>query len=148
MNVHSREERIALSLAEDVIIGCKHSGVTRLKKLVDYQRMGSDMEQMVRELHDILKSYYAVALDRFVDNVCMQAASFFLMTGEETPMSFFSSSFVSSLTDEQLEEIAGEDTGLRRKRTAEEGDPGAGDGKENSDLGFNLYPRERHSKEL
>jgi hypothetical protein len=116
MNVRSREQRIASSLAENVLTGCTHGEVVRVNKLVNYQRTGSDVDQTVRELHDILKSYYMVALDRFVDNVCMQGADFFLVTGEETPMSLFSSSFVSGLTDEQLEEIAGEDTGLRRKR--------------------------------
>lgn len=80
------------------------------------QSSGGDVERIVLELHNTLKSYYKVALDRFVDNVCMQAADFFLVTGEESPMSLFSSSFVSALTEGQLEEIAGEDARLRRRR--------------------------------
>jgi hypothetical protein len=81
------------------------------------QSSGSYVDRIVLELHNTLKAYYEVALDRFVDTVCMQAADFFLVTGEESPMSLFSSSFVSGLTEGQLEEIAGEDVGLKRRRT-------------------------------
>lgn len=111
---YRRDERTASSL-EDVITLCK-DGAVQAKGPSKIQSSGSDVDCIVLALHNTLKSYYAVALDRFVDNVCMQAADFFLVTGEESPMSLFSSSFVSSLTDEQLEEISGEDAGLKRKR--------------------------------
>lgn len=77
----------------------------------------SNAEHIVFEIHDILKAYYKVAKKRFVDNVCMQA-DFVLVTGPDNPLKIFSPEFASSLSDEQLEEIAGEDIGLRRKRTA------------------------------
>jgi hypothetical protein len=108
-----RQERKASSL-EDVITLCKDRAV-QTKWPSKVQNSGSDADRIVLELHNTLKSYYAVVLDRLVDNVCMQAADFFLVTGEESPMSLFPSSFVSSLTNEQLEEITGEDTGLKRR---------------------------------
>ena len=76
----------------------------------------SNLEHTVCDLHDILKSYYKVARKRFVDNVCMQAADFHLVTGPDTPIRVFSPKFVSKLSPEQLETIAGEDISRKRKR--------------------------------
>jgi hypothetical protein len=72
----------------------------------------------VQEIHDVLKSYYKVARKRFVDSVVMQAADYHLVTGPLSPLKVFTPQFVNGLTDEQLEEIAGEDPGGRRKRAA------------------------------
>ena len=76
----------------------------------------SNLEHTVCDLHDILKSYYKVARKRFVDSVCMQAADFHLVTGPDTPVRVFSPKFVSKLSTEQLETIAGEDISRKRKR--------------------------------
>lgn len=78
----------------------------------------SNAQHTVFEVHDILKAYYKVARKRFVDSVCMQAADYLLVTGPNNPLKLFSPEFVSALSDEQLEEIAGEDVGLKRKRAA------------------------------
>lgn len=40
------------------------------------------------------------------------------MTGPDSPLRLFSPAFVAKLKEEQLMEIAGEDTALRRKRAA------------------------------
>ena len=77
---------------------------------------GSNLQHAVEDLHDILRSYYKVARKRFVDNVCMQAVDYFLITGHDAPIKVFSPQFVSELTDEQLEAIAGEDLVSKRKR--------------------------------
>lgn len=76
----------------------------------------SNIEHTVQDLHDILRSYYKVARKRFVDNICMQAAGYYLISGRETPMKLFAPSLVSSLTSEQLEEIAGDGAARKRKR--------------------------------
>jgi hypothetical protein len=76
----------------------------------------SNAQHTVFEVHDILKAYYKVARKRFVDNICMQAASFILISGPNNPLKILFPQFVSSLSDEQPEEIAGEDIGLRRRR--------------------------------
>lgn len=77
---------------------------------------GSNLNHTVDDLHDILHSYYKVARKRFVDVVCMQAADYFLVTGHDSPIKVFSPKFVSELTNEQLEAIAGEDLVSKRKR--------------------------------
>lgn len=76
----------------------------------------SNKKYVVLTIHDILKSYYKVARKRFVDNVCIQAADHFLLTGTKGPLTLFSSSYVANLTEDQLETIAGEDASLKRKR--------------------------------
>lgn len=77
---------------------------------------GSNLKHAVDDLHDILHAYYKVARKRFVDNICMQAVDHFLITGHDAPIKVFSPRFVSELTTEQLEAIAGEDLVTRRKR--------------------------------
>ncbi|KAL5335501.1 hypothetical protein BJX70DRAFT_410393 [Aspergillus crustosus] len=99
-----RQEEQKYSSLEDAITLCKDRAVkVQAKGPSKVQSSGSDVDRVVLELHNTLKSYYA-------------AADFFLVIGEESPMSLFLLSFVSSLTDEQLEEITGEDAGLKRRR--------------------------------
>ena len=78
----------------------------------------SNVQHIVQDIHDILKAYYKVARKRFVANMCMQASDYHLVTGPETPLKLFSPSFVQDLTTDQLEEIAGEEPGLKRRRRA------------------------------
>jgi len=65
----------------------------------------SNVEQTIEDIHDILRSYYKAALKRFIDNVCMQAADYFLC-----------SLFVSSLSVADLEDIAGEESHVQHLR--------------------------------
>ncbi|KAI4223791.1 MAG: hypothetical protein L6R40_008486, partial [Gallowayella cf. fulva] len=67
-------------------------------------------------LYDILHSYYKVALKRFIDALRMQAVDHFLITGSRTPLTLFSPAFVAGMTPGQLEEVAGEDLIIKRKR--------------------------------
>ena len=76
----------------------------------------SNTDHTIRDLHDILKSYYKVARKRFVDVVCMQAVDRYLITGPDTPVKLFSPSFVSKLNEDQLDRIVGEDVSTRKKR--------------------------------
>lgn len=73
-------------------------------------------DHTIRDLHDILKSYYKVARKRFVDIVSMQAVDHHLVTGPAAPIKLFSPEFVSGMNAEQLERIAGEDVSTKRKR--------------------------------
>ena len=77
---------------------------------------GSNLQHTVDDLHDILHSYYKVAQKRFVDVVCMQSTGYHLVNGPDAPITVFSPRFVSELTDEQLEAIAGEDLVSKRRR--------------------------------
>ncbi|OQE03259.1 hypothetical protein PENSOL_c001G05377 [Penicillium solitum] len=76
----------------------------------------SNTERTVRYIHDILAAYYEVASKRFVDNICMQATGYCLLTGPRKPLGLFSPQFVANLTEEQLMEIAGENAALSRRR--------------------------------
>lgn len=76
----------------------------------------SNTRQTVEDIHDILQSYYKAALKRFADNICMQAAGFYLVHGPETPTRLFDSLFISNLSVEDLEEIAGEEPHVRHLR--------------------------------
>lgn len=76
----------------------------------------SIIERTVEDIHAILKSYYEVARQRFVDEVCMQAADHFLVTGPESPLRLFTPSFVQHMSLDSLKLIAGEDVDSRRAR--------------------------------
>ncbi|KAK2734158.1 hypothetical protein FQN55_002899 [Onygenales sp. PD_40] len=111
-----RQKRMEAEMKNQSFSDCEHGTVVRLEDIA-YRNSMSNAEHTVQDLHDILESYYEVARKRFVDSVCMQAADFHLVTGPETPIKQFSPAFVQGLSPEQLEEIAGEDAKLKRKRT-------------------------------
>ncbi|KAL8734518.1 MAG: hypothetical protein Q9166_001418 [cf. Caloplaca sp. 2 TL-2023] len=92
-----------------------HGDIVRIADL-DHTSSMSNLQSIVQHLHDILKSYYKVARKRFVDNVCMQVTDRHLMRGPDTAVKVFSPAFVSDLTPDQLERIAGEDVLTKRKR--------------------------------
>lgn len=89
--------------------------VVRLNDIPDNHHM-SNFHQTVQDLHDVLQAYYKVSRKRFVDNVCMQATDHHLVTGANSPMSLFSPSWVNGLSNNQLEELVGEDPRTRRER--------------------------------
>jgi len=103
------------ALPQSDAFGGVSSKVVRVDDIVHNHPM-SNTEHIVIEMHDILKSYYKVARKRFVDNLCMQAADYHLVTGPDSPLRLFSPQFVSELSEEQLSEIAGEDAALKRRR--------------------------------
>jgi hypothetical protein len=70
----------------------------------------------ILDIHSILKAYYKVARKRFVDTVCMQGTNHHLISGADSPLRIFSPLFISKLSAEQLEQVAGEDMGTRRIR--------------------------------
>jgi hypothetical protein len=102
-------------LSERAFSDCSHGDVVRLEDIVQNHPLSND-DHIIREIHDILKSYYKLSRKRFVDNIRMQAADFHLLTGPETPLKLFSPKFVASLTAAQLEDIAGEELGMKRRR--------------------------------
>lgn len=46
----------------------------------------SNMEQLQEEIHDILRAYYRLALDRFIDNVFQLAVDYCLLRGPSSPL--------------------------------------------------------------
>jgi hypothetical protein len=104
---HSRQKRTN-SIQTKKAFDSSEGKVVRVDDLKHQQNM-SNAEHAIQDLQDILESYYKVARKRFVDNVCMQATGYYLLQGPLTPMGLLSSSLVSSLSREQLDQIAGED---------------------------------------
>lgn len=115
----SRQERISSAVKRSVVSVESGNGskveVVRISDLTPIHHM-SNQQQIIQDIHDILKSYYKVARKRFVDNMCMQAADFHLVTGLEALIKLFSPSWVYSLSRDQLENIVGEEASIRRKR--------------------------------
>lgn len=110
-----RQARLKSSMENNVVSIHGYGRMVKLDTVHQNAHM-SNVDHTVRDLHDILKSYYKVARKRFVDVVCMQGADFHLVTGPDTPTKVFSPSFVTGLKPEQLERIAGETLTTRKKR--------------------------------
>ena len=110
-----RQQRMRDNAAQKSLDGCKHGTVVRLHDIIQNHPM-SNVQHIVQDLHDILESYYKVARKRFVDTVCMQGTDHYLITGPKSPLKLFSPAFVIEMSPEQLEEVAGEDVALKRKR--------------------------------
>ncbi|KAL1885821.1 hypothetical protein Plec18167_001317 [Paecilomyces lecythidis] len=111
----NRQKRCISEIEEKSFDDCSHGRVIRVDDLATQHHMSNEAHT-VRDIHDILESYYKVARKRFVDNICMQAVDYSLVTGPNTPVQLFSSSLVTSFTKEQLDEIAGEETTLKHRR--------------------------------
>ena len=97
------------------MVTSEHGEVVKLDTILQTST-ASNTDHAIRDIHDILKSYYKVARKRFVDVICMQAVDHYLITGPDAPVKLFSPSFVSTLKEDQLDRIAGEDASTRRKR--------------------------------
>lgn len=83
----------------------------------------SNAEQVREDIHDILLSYYKVSRKRFTDAICQQVIDHFLLNGgrsgdeaDKSPMKLFDPDLVMALEDGKLENIAGEDAGVKRTR--------------------------------
>ena len=113
--MHNRQKRMQEAMSRKSSDDCTYGAVVRLEDITMHHPM-SNIEHTVQDLHDILKAYYKVAWKRMVDVVCMQAVDNHLISGPETPVRPFSPAFVGSMTPRQLEEIAEEDAGERRRR--------------------------------
>jgi hypothetical protein len=90
--------------------------VVRLEHASQPVRSMSNEQHVVQDIHDILKSYYKVCRKTFVDSVCRQSVIHYLSECDEGPLALFSPMFVSQLSADALEEIAGEAPGLKRSR--------------------------------
>ncbi|OBT60763.1 hypothetical protein VE03_09756 [Pseudogymnoascus sp. 23342-1-I1] len=75
-----------------------------------------NLEHAVDDIHTVLNAYYKVVMKRFIDTVVAQGADYFLLTSDESPLKILTPLFISSMTPEQLDEIAGEDLITKRER--------------------------------
>ena len=111
----SRQDRMLSAMKEFSFDNCSHGSVVRLSDAKRTHPM-SNTEHIVQDIHDILQSYYKVVRKRFVDSVVKQATDHFLVTGPETPLNLFSPTFVSALSTEELEHLAGEAPRMKRDK--------------------------------
>lgn len=77
--------------------------LVKLDNIFKHNNM-SNADHVIQDLHDILQSYYKAARKRMVDNLCIQAADFYLLTGPDTPLNVLSPEFIRRLTAEDLVE--------------------------------------------
>ncbi|KAJ5116023.1 hypothetical protein N7456_000371 [Penicillium angulare] len=110
-----RQKRVTSTLSPMIVSSLPNVKVVRLSDIMQQNHMSNE-KHAANDIHDILQSYYKVARKRFVDAVCMQAADYHLVTGPMAPMNLLSVSWVNSLSNEKLAEIAGEDPKTQRKR--------------------------------
>lgn len=117
----SRQNKATAGLDSKAIdLSRHHHSWGAMLPLADVKRQAinmSDDEYAICEIHDILKSYYKVSRKTFVDNICKQAASHYLLHSETSPLALFSPIWVSQLSAVELEEIAGEAAGAKRARS-------------------------------
>ncbi|KAI5456958.1 P-loop containing nucleoside triphosphate hydrolase protein [Mariannaea sp. PMI_226] len=77
----------------------------------------SNTEQLQEEIHDILRAYYRLALDRFIDNIFQLAVDYSLLHGPKSPLKVFTHEWVINLEPEQLERIVGETKSAKKRRS-------------------------------
>ncbi|OAA80054.1 interferon-induced GTP-binding protein Mx2 [Akanthomyces lecanii RCEF 1005] len=71
---------------------------------------------IAEEVHDLIKSYYEVARDRFIDNIYLQVIAHSLVSGSNSPLRLFCEKWVLNLETEKLDAIAGESFHTREQR--------------------------------
>ena len=113
----SNEARTLLRLKELGTYSSASSGSQTLLRLTDVTKAcQSNEDHAIQDIHDTLKSYCKVARKRFVDNLYMQVIDCLLITSDGSPLNVLSSSWVGSLSDVDLAQIAGETESIRKRR--------------------------------
>ncbi|CAK1356816.1 unnamed protein product [Cercospora beticola] len=112
----SRQENATGRVEEKAIETYDHGKVVQLEHALQPLRSMSNEQHIVEDIHDILKSYYKVCRKTFVDNVCRQSVIHYLLESDLSPLALFSPLYVSQLSADVLESIAGEDQALKRDR--------------------------------
>ncbi|KXS94723.1 hypothetical protein AC579_9202 [Pseudocercospora musae] len=112
----SRQGKAAGQVKKNAFHNGSHGMVVRLEHASPPIRSMSNEQHVVQEIHDILQSYYKVCRKTFVDCVCRQSVIHYLLECDESPLALFSPVFVSQLSADVLEEIAGEAPALKRSR--------------------------------
>ena len=113
-NNHDFAKNMSAARTDRFINGLKKLGFEDGQNIrVNFQHMRSSLPisnetANVLDIHDTLKAFYKVAIKRFIDNVKTQAIERILL-GPEGPVRIFSPEFVSSLDEEEVAAIAGED---------------------------------------
>jgi len=98
----------------------QYGGLQHMVNLDDIARAAegqSNVQQLRDEIHDILRAYYGLALDRFIDNVFQLAVNHHLLHGPSSPLKVFTQDWVINLEPEELDRIAGEAKSAKKRRS-------------------------------
>lgn len=76
----------------------------------------SSLEETRESIHNALKSYYDIALSRFVDVVCQQVIDRYLLHAKDGPLEVLSDKVTLGMSADQLNSIAAEDQAVKEKR--------------------------------
>jgi hypothetical protein len=88
----------------------------RMSTMPNLMTNKSNAKQVKKDIHDILKSYYKVSRKRFVEIVCRMAVEHFLLDGRGSPLKVLTPELIATMSDSQLDMIAGEDGTTKRER--------------------------------
>lgn len=83
-----------------------HEYKVKFKNLAATSNISND-DSAIYDIHDTVKSYYKVAMKRFLDNVIIQVVERHVL-GPNAPLRLFSSDFVDDLEDDEVKFIAAE----------------------------------------
>ncbi|KAL2862837.1 dynamin family protein [Aspergillus lucknowensis] len=103
------DKRVSLGLLSAITMVFTKAPLFSLKN-------NSSKQQAVHQVHEILRLFYEVARAGFIDNVYMQCVNRLLLDGLFSPMALVSASLIHSLADQRVDEIAGEDPAVERRR--------------------------------
>ncbi|KAL7934311.1 P-loop containing nucleoside triphosphate hydrolase protein [Trichoderma chlorosporum] len=103
--------------AADPVPNALPSGAPQADGDQDSEKLSkSSLEETRQAIHNVLESYYDIALRRFIDVVCQQVIDHFLLHSKNGPLEMLSDKVVLNMSAEQLELIAGEDMAVKEKR--------------------------------
>jgi hypothetical protein len=106
-----RQERILARLEKQ---GLRDGVIFNTNKVMRGVHLSNE-DQAVFDIHDILKSYYKVAVKRFIDNVIVHVSERH-MIGDDGPLKLLSPGLIGEFEDAKLTEIAGENLAISKKR--------------------------------
>jgi hypothetical protein len=101
----TREDRVLARLKGLGLRDGDHQQVN-LKAIANAAHLSNE-DQAVNDIHDILKSYYQVAMKRFMDNVVLQVVERIYL-GDDGPVKAVSPEYVGTLSETDLSDIAAE----------------------------------------
>lgn len=90
--------------------------VINLDDVLHANTIKTNDQYIQEEIHDKLRSYYHLVVDRFMDNIFRQAVSYHLLNGPSSPLAVFSQGWVIDLDVDRLDQIAGEKEAAKKRR--------------------------------
>jgi hypothetical protein len=91
--------------------------MVNLRDVPGVSKAQSNAEYLQQEVHDILRAYYSLARDRYIDNIFQLAVNYHLLHGPGSPLKVFTQDWVLGLDNGDLDRIAGESKATKRNRS-------------------------------